>query len=453
MKFFFAFFWVVAGWCNSVDLLILGGTVVTMDGNRRVIENGAVAIHEGAIAAVGTREELKDYLAEKVIDATGKAVIPGLINGHGHLPMTLFRGLADDLDLHDWLMNYMIPAEARNVNEPFVRAGARLGLAEMFRGGTTTIADMYFFEDAVADEAAKAGMRGIFGQGVLDFPNPDSPTFDEGLEKAEQMIQKWKGHPLILPGIAAHSPYTLSEDHLKRVLDLSIKTGAPILIHISETELEVENMIKERGVTPIVYLNNMGFFNTHVIAAHIVCTRPGDLPILKEKQVGVIHNPHSNMKLSSGVAPVPEMLEQGIYLGIGTDGAASNNKLNLWEEMGIAAKLHKVASRNPKVVNAEEAFAMATIGGAQALRMDRDIGSLEVGKKGDIVLVNLDGFHQIPSYNIYSTLIYATAASDVETVIINGRLIMENRQLLTLDESSIKKEASRFRIQVEQSLQ
>lgn len=427
-------------------MLILGGTVVTMDSEKRVITDGGVAIEDGKIIAVGSQAEIeKKYTADTIIRAEGRAIIPGLINGHGHLPMTLFRGFADDLDLHDWLMNYMIPAEAKHVNEKFVRAGTRLGLAEMFRGGTTAIADMYFFEDAVAEEAAKAGMRGIFGQGVLDFPNPDSPTFDEGIQKAEQLIKKWKGHPLITPGIAAHSPYTISEEHLQAVSALSKKTGAPILIHISETRNEVESMIRTRGVSPIAYLNNMGFFDSQVIAAHIVFPTEGDLSILKEKKVGVIHNPQSNMKLSSGIAPVPTMLEMEIALGIGTDSAASNNKLNLWDEMDAAAKLHKAVSQDPKVVNAEEAFTMATIGGARALKMDHEIGSIEVGKKGDLVLVELDGLHQMPCYNIYSTLIYATSASDVHTVIIDGKVVMENRRLLTLDEGAIKKETSYYR--------
>ncbi|HSX26361.1 MAG TPA: amidohydrolase [Chlamydiales bacterium] len=443
-----------SGWCGqTVDLLILGGTVVTMNEARSVIDDGGVAIHEGMIVAVGSKAEIKKkYSSKRVIDGEGKAIIPGLINGHGHLPMTLFRGLADDLDLNDWLMNYILPAEARNVNEAFVRAGTRLGLAEMFRGGTTTIADMYFFEDAVAEEAARAGMRGIFGQGVLDFPTPDSATFDEGMEKAERMVKKWKDHFLIRPGIAPHSPYTLSEEHLKRVSEFSKRTGTPILIHISETEREIQTIQQQKGISPIAYLNQIGFFDTQVIAAHIVFPKVGDLSILKEKGVSVIHNPQSNMKLSSGIAPIPEILLANIAVGIGTDGAASNNTLSLWEEMDTAAKLHKVASKDPKVINAEEAFTMATIGGARALGMEKEIGSIEVGKKGDIALVDLDGFHQTPCYNIYSTLIYATSASDVQTVIVNGDVVMENRTLLTLDERAIKKDARHFRGLVKESL-
>lgn len=438
---------------EKVDLLVLGGTVVAMDEGRTTIDDGAVAIHKGIIVAVGSKDEINEkYTSDRILNGEGKAVIPGLINGHTHLPMTLFRGLADDLNLTDWLMNYIFPAEAKNVDEEFVRSGTRLGLAEMFRAGTTTIADMYFFEDAIADEASKAGMRGIFGQGVLDFPTPDSPTFNEGIKKAEELIHKWKGHPLIQPAIAPHSIYTVSEEHLKKTSELSKQTGVPIVIHISETEKEVADIETQKGKSPIVYLDQMGFFDTHVIAAHIVFPKSEELSILKTKNVGVIHNPHSNMKLSSGIAPIPDMLHSKIAVGLGTDSAASNNNLSLWEEMDMAAKLHKVASKDPTAVSAEEAFAMATIEGARALGMEKEIGSIEVGKKADIAMIDLDGLHQIPSYNIYSTLIYATSASDVHTLIINGTPVMENRLLLTLDEKQIKKETIYYRDQVKKRI-
>ena len=454
-------FLVVVCFCNihpafseeKVDLLILGGTVVTMNEERRVLEEGAIAIDKGVIVGVGPQDEIqRKYTAAQVLNGKGKAILPGLINGHTHLPMSLFRGLADDMNLHDWLMNYIFPAEAKNVNEAFVRAGARLGLAEMFRAGTTTIADMYFFEDAIAEEAAKAGMRGIFGEGILDFPTPDCPTFEEGIQSAKRMMDKWRGHPLIHSALAPHSVYTVSEEHLKKVSELAKETGAPILIHLSETETEVANIQKLHDHSPISYLDRMGFFDTPVIAAHLVFPQAGDLSILKKKEVGVIHNPHSNMKLSSGIAPIPEMLKENIALGLGTDGAASNNNLSLWNEMDAAAKLHKVASKDPTAVKAEDALAMATIGGARALGLENEIGSIEVGKKGDIVLVDLEGIHQIPSYNIYSTLIYASTGSDVHSVIIDGKIVMENRNLLTLDENQIKKETRYYRDLIRNSL-
>jgi len=324
----------------------------------------------------------------------------------------------------------------------------------MFRAGTTTVADMYFFEDAIADEAAKAGMRGIFGEGLLDFPTPDSPSFEDGIKNAEKLIAKWKGHPLVRPALAPHSVYTLSEEHLKRIAEFAKQKEVPIVIHISETAKEVSDIEHARGKPPIAYLDHLGFFEgAHVIAAHIVFPKPEEIPILKEKKVGVIHNPQSNMKLSSGIAPIPDLIHSQIDVGIGTDGAASNNNLSLWEEMDIAAKLHKVASKDPTVVSAQEAFAMATINGARALGLDSEIGSIEPGKKGDIVLVDLDGLHQIPNYNIYSTLIYATGSGDVRTVVINGQVVLEDRRLLTLDEAQIKKEALGFRDQIKKSLE
>src|SRR5437867_2850928 len=374
-----------------VDLIITGGTVVTMDNSRRIIENGAVAVKNGRILAIARATEMaRAYAAAEVINAGGKVVIPGLINGHTHVPMTLFRGLADDLDLQEWLTKYIFPAEAKNVTEEFVRVGTRLGLAEMIRGGTTTYCDMYYFEDAIADENSKAGMRGVLGETIIDFPVADNKTNAEGMAYAEQFISHWKGNSLIVPAIAPHAPYTVSEEHLKAIRAFSDRTGAPIVTHISETKREVENSIKAHGASPIDYLERIGFLSNKVIAAHIVWPSEEELDILKRTGVGIVHNPQSNMKLASGVAPVPQMLKRGLLVGLGTDGAASNNDLNMWEEMDTAAKLHKVFSGDPKVMSAEQAFAMATIGGAGALHMENLIGSLEVGKRADIDIVDWD---------------------------------------------------------------
>jgi len=439
---------------KHVDLLILGGIVVTMDAQRSLFENGAVAVDQGTIIEIGDKQTVEaHYSAARVIDAQGKAIIPGLINGHTHLAMSLFRGIADDLDLHDWLNNYIFPAETRNVDEAFVRAGTRLGLAELIKGGTTTFVDMYFFEDAVAEETAKAGLRGIVGQGVLDFPTPDSQTFEESLSKAQKLIKKWHHHPLITPAIAPHAPYTVCEEHLKLISALSSKMGAPILIHISETQEEVARLEQEKGLSPIAYLEQIGLLNNPVIAAHMVFPKKEEISILKRYQVGVIHNIHSNMKLASGIAPVPDLLDADISIGLGTDGAASNNDLSLWEEMDTTAKIHKVTSKDPRVLSALQTFEMATIRGAKALRMEKSIGSIEVGKKADIVLVDLDSVHQIPSYNIYSTLVYATKASDVNTVIVDGKLVMLQHTLLTLDELSIKKDTFFYCDKIKRSLQ
>src|ERR1700730_9422833 len=383
-----------------VDIIVRGGTVVTMDGSRRVIENGSVAVKNGRIVAVGDTAEIeRTYGAREIVDATGKVVFPGLINGHTHVPMTLFRGLADDLDLQEWLTKYIFPAEAKNVTEEFVRVGTRLGLAEMIRGGTTTYCDMYYFEDAIADETAKAGVRGVLGETVIDFPVADNKTNAEAMAYVERFVKHWQGSELITPAIAPHAPYTGSEDHLKAVRALSDRTGAPIVKHISETKKEVDDSLKAKGASPIDYLERIGFLNERVIAAHVVWPSAAEIDVLKRLKVGVVHNPQSNMKLASGVAPVPKMLAAGLRVGLGTDGAASNNDLNMWEEMDTAAKLHKVFSGDQKVISAQAGFELPTIGGARALHLDREIGSIEVGKRADIVILDRDDLHQIPLYS------------------------------------------------------
>jgi 5-methylthioadenosine/S-adenosylhomocysteine deaminase len=438
---------------SRADIIVRGGSVVTMDASRRVIEDGSVAIKGGRILAVGTRAEVDaKYVAPETIDARGRVVIPGLINGHGHVPMTLFRGLADDLDLNEWLTKYIFPAEAKNVTEEFVRVGTRLGLAEMIRGGTTTYCDMYYFEDAIADETQKAGMRGVLGETVIDFPVADNKTWPEALAYTEKFLKKWKGNALIVPAIAPHAPYTVSEEHLKAVRALSDRTGAPIVIHVAETRKEVDDLLQSKGASPVDYLARIGFLNNRVIAAHVVHVTPEEITVLKRLGVGVVHNPQSNMKLASGVMPVPQMLAADLDLGLGTDGAASNNDLNMWEEIDTTAKLHKLIARDPKVVTAEQAFEMATIRGARALHMEREIGSIEKGKRADLVIVDLDDLNQTPLYNIYSHLVYATKADDVRTVIVEGRVIMRDRRLLTLDEQDIKARARIFREQIIKSL-
>ena len=438
---------------EPVDLLVLGGTIVTMDQTRRVIEDGGIAISNGRIMAIGSRAEIeRGYTSRQRVSAAGKVITPGLINGHTHVPMVLFRGLADDLDLQEWLTKYIFPAEAKNVTEEFVRVGSRLGLAEMIRGGTTTFCDMYYFEDAIADETAKAGVRGILGETIIDFPVADNKTNAEGMAYVEKFVARWKGHQLIIPAIAPHAPYTVSEQHLKAARAFADRTGAPIVIHISETKREVDDSVKDKGASPIAYLDRIGFLNERVIAAHVVWPQGTDIAILKRRGVGVVHNPQSNMKLAAGVAPVPKMMSENLLLGLGTDGAASNNDLNMWEEMDTVAKLHKVFSGDPKVISAQQAFELATIRGAQALHLEQEIGSLEKGKRADLLVINRDTLNQIPLYNVYSDLVYATKASDVETVIINGRVVMRNRRLLTLNETTVKNDARAFRDKIIKSL-
>ena len=438
---------------QPADLLVLGGTIVTMDQTRRVIDDGGIAVVNGRIVAIGPRTEIESrYTSRQRVNASGKVITPGLINGHTHVPMVLFRGLADDLDLQEWLTKYIFPAEAKNVTEEFVRVGTRLGLAEMIRGGTTTYCDMYYFEDAIADETARVGVRGVLGETIIDFPVADNKTNAEGMAYVERFVARWKGHELIVPAIAPHAPYTVSEEHLKAARAFSDRTGAPIVTHIAETKREVDDMVKAKGASPVAYLDRIGFLNDRVIAAHMVWPQGTDIAILKQRGVGVVHNPQSNMKLASGVAPVPRMLAEKLFVGLGTDGAASNNDLNMWEEMDTVAKLHKVFTGDPKVISAQEAFELATIRGAQALHLEKEIGSLEIGKRADVLVIDRDTLNQIPLYNIYSDLVYATKAADVETVIINGRLVMRNRRLLTLNEAAVKADARTFRDKILKSL-
>jgi 5-methylthioadenosine/S-adenosylhomocysteine deaminase len=438
---------------RNADLIVRGGTVVTMDAARRIVEDGAVAVRGGRIVAVGTRAEVeRRFAARETIDAAGRVVMPGLVNGHTHIPMSLFRGVADDLDLNEWLTKFIFPAEAKNVNEQFVRAGTRLGLAEMIRGGTTTYCDMYYFEDAIAEETARAGLRAVLGETVIDFPAPDNKTWAEAMAYAARYVAKWRGHRLITAAIAPHAPYTVSEAHLREVSEFSQKTGAPVVIHVAETRKEVEDVTRDQGASPVNYLARIGFLNDRVIAAHAVHVTGEEAGLLRRHGVGVVHNPQSNMKLASGVAPVPAYLRAGVALGLGTDGAASNNDLSMWEEMDTAAKLHKLVANDPKVVSAAEALEMATIRGARALHLEREIGSLEEGKRADLIVVDFDAPHQTPAYNVYSHLVYATKAADVRHVVVEGRLLMRDRRLLTLDEAAIRREARAWGERVRQSL-
>jgi 5-methylthioadenosine/S-adenosylhomocysteine deaminase len=439
---------------NVVDTAIVGGTIVSMDQDRRIIEDGAIVIQKGKITKIGKRAEVMSKIrAKQTVDAKGKVIIPGLINTHTHVPMTLFRGIADDLDLNDWLTKYIFPAEGKNVSEDFVRAGTRLGLAEFIRGGTTTYCDMYYFEDAIADETFKAGLRGVLGETVIDFPVADNKTFAEAIAYSEKFIKKWQKNALITPAIAPHAPYTVSEEHLKQAGKVADDLKAPLIIHLAEDRKELKFVADNKnGLRPIEYLEKIGLLNSKTIGAHVIYANEDEIEVLKKYGVGVAHCPQSNMKLAAGVAPIPQMLASGLDVGLGTDGAASNNDLSMWEEMDTAAKLHKVFSFDPKVVSALQAFEMATIGGAKALDLDDKIGSLETGKRADIVIVDFDELHQTPFYNMYSHLVYATKSSDVRSVLVEGKFLMKDRKLLTLNETLIKQKAIEYRNQVVSSL-
>lgn len=437
-----------------VDLLITGAPVVTMDSGRRILENGFVAIRGERIVDVGAASELnaKGYRARQTIDARGKVVLPGLVNAHTHIPMTLFRGIADDLDLQDWLTKYIFPAEAKNVTRDFVVAGTRLGLIEMIRGGTTTYADMYYFEDAIAEETKKAGLRGVLGETVIDFPVPDNKTWESAIRYTDSFVTRWKGDPLITPAIAPHAPYTVSADHLREVKAFAEKRNVPIIIHLAEAPTETKTIAEKYNTSPALFLEEVGLLSPRLLAAHVVHVNDQEIEILKQREVGIAHCPQSNMKLSSGAAPIPQMLKAGLRVGLGTDGAASNHDLSMWEEMDTAAKLHKLVTMIPTVVTAEQALEMATLGGARALHLEKEIGSIEPGKRADLILVDLGAPHLTPLYNLRSHLVYAAKASDVADTIVNGRVLMRNRRLLTLDEESVKAAARRYQKQVSESL-
>src|SRR6185436_1901568 len=328
----------------------------------------------------------------------------------------------------------------------------KLGCLEMIQGGTTTYVDMYYFEDAIAEETARAGMRAVLGQTLLDFPAPDNKTWEAGMAYVEKFAQKWKGNPLITPAIAPHAPYTVSTDHLKQAHAFSERTGLPLVIHIAEDQAETKTIQERYNASSVAYLDRIGLLDERVIAAHMVWPTEDDIKTLATRKVGVGHCPQSNMKIAAGAAPVPQMLRAGVAVGLGTDGAASNNDLNLWEEIDTAAKLHKLISKDATVINAREALEMATIRGARAIHLDKEIGSLEAGKRADLIVVDMTSPHQTPVYNIYSHLAYATKASDVETVIINGRIVMMNRRVLTVDERSVRTKAIEYRDRVRKSL-
>jgi 5-methylthioadenosine/S-adenosylhomocysteine deaminase len=434
---------------ERADLVIRGGIVVVMDDARRVIEPGSVAIIGDKIAAVGTVDEIAArYEATTTIDAAGRIVMPGLINAHGHAAMTLLRGVADDKALMDWLQNYIFPTEAKLVDEAFVRAGTRLALLEMLLGGTTTYVDMYYFEYAVAEETAKAGMRGVIGQAMLDFPAPDFKTWEASVAGTEKFLREWKDHPLITPAVAPHAPYTVSPEHLQTAAKLAADHKAPIIIHVSETKAELATMQERYQATPIEHLDKLGVLGPNLIAKHVVWATDAELLTLKKHGVGVVHNPQSNMKLASGIAPVPKMLELKIPVALGTDGASSNNDLDMWGEIDTVAKLHKVATLDATVVSAREAVAMGTIDGARAIHMDKQIGSLEVGKKADVIIIGLDGPHEVPMYDVFSHLAYTVKASDVETVVVGGKVVVEKRVPKTLDQAAIFAEARKYRDKV-----
>ena len=428
---------------TPVSLLVTNGTVVTVDGARRVIPRGAVAIDGARIVAVGPAGDVTSrFRARVVVDAAGQVVMPGLINTHTHAPMVLYRGLADDLALMEWLQKYIFPAEAKTVTPAFVRTGTRLAALEMIQSGTTTYADMYYFEEEIAAVTKAAGLRGVLGQTVIQFPVADAKTPAEALARAAAFIAKYKGDALIVPAVAPHALYTLDQATLVAARDLAQREVVPLLIHLAETEDEVKAARERGGLSPTGYLESLGFFTgAHTLAAHGVWVSPADIATLVRRGVGISHNPESNMKLASGAAPVTGYLDAGAALGLGTDGAASNNDLDMFEAMRQASFLAKHVSRDPRAVSAATALEMATLGGARALGMADQIGSLEAGKRADLIIVRMNRPRQTPMFDPVSHLVYTTRGDDVDTTIVNGRVLMRGRIVRTLNAAAVLAEA------------
>ena len=446
---------------QSVDLIVSGGIVVTMDSARAIYQDGSVAVRGDSIVAVGPRAEIEArYQSAQVIDARGHLVLPGFINGHTHVPMTLFRGLHDDVTLNDWLYKYIFPAEAKNVNEEFVRWGTRLAAAEQIRAGVTTFADMYYFEDAIAEETEAAGMRGVLGETFIDFPAPDNKSEAEMLAYTERFLKRWQGNPLIHAAPAPHSIYTCSKKTLQDAAALARKYHAPILIHVAEMKKEWEDSEKTNGMSPVQYLDKIGVLGPDIVAAHCIFVDEADRKLLAQRGVGCVHNPSSNMMIASGVSPVPEMRAAGVAVGLGTDGpAGSNNDLDLMEEIDLAAKLAKISKMDPLALNAKSVVEMATIDGARALHMEKEIGSLEAGKKADIILISLNEIlislnepNAVPMYEVYAQIAYSLKGSDVATVIIGGKIVMQSHLLLTVDEHKVLEKAREYGKSVKISL-
>jgi 5-methylthioadenosine/S-adenosylhomocysteine deaminase len=434
----------------SVDTIVHGGIVVTMNAKEEIVADGAVAVREGQVVAVGPAATiLSRYEAPEMVDCAGQAIIPGLINAHTHVPMSLLRGLADDLRLDVWLLGYMMPVEREYVGEDFCHWGTLLSCAEMIHSGVTCFNDMYYYEDAVARAVDTVGLRAILGQTILRFPSPDAASYDESLAYCRQFIQRWRQHPRIVPSVAPHAPYTSTPEMLEACTNLALEFNVPLHIHLCETSLEVMNSRREHGDPPIAYVNRLGLFQAKVIAAHCVHLDDGEMRILSNTRTGVSHNPSSNMKLASGVAPVVRLRSMGVHVGLGTDGQASNNDQDMFEEMRLAAFLPKGTMGDPTLLPAHDVFAMATIEGARAVHLDHLIGSIEVGKRADLAVVDMKSPHLTPRYqlspsNIYSHLVYAAKASDVCQVMVDGQWLMREGELLTIDVPRVIEKAAEF---------
>jgi 5-methylthioadenosine/S-adenosylhomocysteine deaminase len=432
---------------QSIDIIFTNALVLTMDEAMNQYERGAVAVNGDSIVAVGLADDIENsFSAKETIDCQGKVLMPGLINAHTHIPMTLLRGIADDLRLDVWLQGYIFPTERKFVTPEFVRLGTLIGCAELIRSGCTTFNDMYFYEDAIAEATAEVGLRAVCGESILKFPTPDSSSYEDAMEQAREFIAKWKGHPLIVPAIAPHAPYTTTPEILRETAELAMEFDVPLHTHLAETTFEVDTLREIEGMPVIPYVRKHGLLEAKVIAAHCVHLDMGEIRTLQHAGAGVSHNPSSNLKLASGFAPIVKMLETGVNVGIGTDGAASNNDLDMFEEIRIAALIAKAVNNDPTALPASQALLMATRLGANALHIGDITGSITPNRRADLILVNLNPVHNSPAFrrsseNIYSQIVYAAKSTDVSDVMVNGKWLMRDRELLTVKEDELIVEA------------
>ena len=440
---------------TQIDLIIMGDHVVSMDDAGTVIEAGAVAIDDGIILAVGSAIDINaKYAAIENLSGEGKVVMPGLVNGHSHAAMTLLRGMADDLALMDWLNNYIFPSEVQFVDAEFVRIGTELACWEMIRGGTTTFVDMYYYPDIVAEVVESCGMRALVSATVIDQRSPDAEDAGDSISKGINFIGRWKNRSSrITPIFGPHANYTLSAEQLQAVRSAANKHGVGVSIHMSESPFELQYSKDTFGMTSVEMFESIGFFDGPTIAAHMVWPSDKEISILAERGVGVVHNPTSNMKIASGVSPVAEMLDAGVLVGLGTDGAASNNDLDMWEEMRLASFLQKVDRMDPTVLSAPTVLKMATSGGAAAVGLSDTIGSIEVGKRADIIQVAFDDVHHIPTYDVISHLVYVTDEQDVASVVVDGKILMKDGDMLSIDTTRVANEARALAAEIQSAAQ
>jgi len=440
---------------KQIDLIVAGDYIVTMDDAATVHTGSAVAIDDGVIIAIGPAAEINaTYQAAQTLEGQDRIVMPGLVNGHSHEAMTLLRGVADDLALMDWLNNYIFPAEVEFVDAEFVRVGTELACWEMIRGGTTTFVDMYYYPDVIADVVDSCGMRALVSATVIDQRSPDAEGAVDSIQKGSEFVKRWKDkNSRITPIFGPHANYTLNAEQLRATREAALEFGVPISIHMSESPFEVQYSIDTFGMTSIELFESIGFFDGPTIAAHVVWPTEAEIPILAERKVGVIHNPTSNMKIASGISPVTDMLRAGVRVGLGTDGAASNNDLDMWEEMRLAALLQKVEQMNPEVMSAGTVLDMATSGGATAIGLGDDIGSLEIGKRADLIQVAFDDVHHVPTYDVISHLVYVNDEQDVASVIVDGKVLMLEREILTIDTERVAEEARALAARIQNALE